>query len=114
MRGVVEHLGKEMDAVAEFTLTPDEPDLPLQPQRVRLVSSGLHPTEAVPASRRTGKDTPPCYQACEGLWDAGAAGCDAGWQRAPVGHAYRDLRGRLALQARQAHAIRITQLPVAT
>ena len=35
MRGVVEHLGKEMDAVAEFTLTPDEPDLPLQPQRVR-------------------------------------------------------------------------------
>ena len=57
--------------MADFTLTPDEPDLPLRPQCVRLVSTGLHPTEALPASPRTGKDTPPCYQACEGCGTLG-------------------------------------------
>jgi hypothetical protein len=50
--------------VPDFTLTPDEPALPLQPQRVRLVSSGVHPTEAVPKSRRTGTDATPVDLPC--------------------------------------------------
>jgi hypothetical protein len=52
--------------MADFTLTPDdeEPDLPLQPQRVRLVSSGLHPTETVPTSRRKSTDAAPVAIPC--------------------------------------------------
>jgi hypothetical protein len=50
--------------MSEFTLTPDEPDLPTSPKTVRLVATGLHPTAAVPTSKRTGQDQPPAYAVC--------------------------------------------------
>jgi hypothetical protein len=51
--------------VADFTLEPDEPDLPRTPQRVRMVSTGLAPTQDVPLARGKGKDAPPAYAPCE-------------------------------------------------
>ena len=52
--------------MSEFTLDPDahEPELPRRPRRIRLVGHGLHPTAAVPESRRRGADTPPIYLPC--------------------------------------------------
>ena len=38
--------------------------MPLQPQRVRMVGTGLHPTADVPESRRKGKDAAPVYLPC--------------------------------------------------
>jgi hypothetical protein len=102
--------------MSEFTLDPDahEPELPRRPRRIRLVGHGLHPTEAVPESRRRGADTPPIYLPCahcaepvihgsmaDGtvvildakattyslLWDPGAARPSVVWSRAYV--AYR-------------------------
>ena len=51
----------------DFLLEPDEIDPERSERRrpVRLVSTGLAPTAAVPASARRGKDTPPCYAPCE-------------------------------------------------
>jgi hypothetical protein len=50
--------------MTDFTLTPDEPASPLQPQRVRLVSSGLHPTETAPRPARKGPEPQPVVVPC--------------------------------------------------
>jgi hypothetical protein len=97
--------------MSEFMLNPDdhEPTLPRRPRRVRFVGTGLHPTEPVPESRRSGADTPPIYVPCvvcaepvicaemaDGtlvildakattyalLWDPGAARPHVAWSRA--------------------------------
>ena len=51
----------------DFTLEPDEiePERPVRSSPVHLSSGGLHPTEAVPESRRKGKDAAPVSLPCE-------------------------------------------------
>ena len=51
--------------MSDFLLEPCEIE-PERPERrpVRLVSTGLAPTAAIPAGRRTA-ETPPCYVPCE-------------------------------------------------
>lgn len=50
--------------MTDFTLEPDElePPRPAQRRPVRLVSTGLHPLEAVPPTRGTERD--PAYAPC--------------------------------------------------
>jgi hypothetical protein len=49
---------------SEFVLLPDDDPEDATPCPARLVSSGLAPTSDVPASARTGRDTPPCFSPC--------------------------------------------------
>lgn len=50
----------------DFMLEPDElePECPERHRLVREVRTGLRPTAAVPAPRRTARDAPPAYAPC--------------------------------------------------
>jgi len=51
--------------MTDFTLTPDEPELPDASARpLRLVATGLAPTADIPTARRKTPELPPCYAPC--------------------------------------------------